>query len=186
MDSQDKILKSFIECDNQITILKFQVIKNQYPLENFQDWQKFRETYLKLNQKYQELKSCLPNIHPEYGKQDNTPFINNMIAVIKEMDLHLEENFDYKKLKASIRVLTIFQEYDNIIKQAEYYSKAIVRQTNATKKDIRENPIVISKEMQEKFQKAIEQQKKLLPKYREAQEFLFGSRNQEQTDTKSL
>ena len=185
MNSEDqKILQEFLKWDMAIRKEKFDVIKNTYPLENYADWQKFSERMTKLNNRYQELKACLPNVHPEYGEQDNAPFLKNMMAVIGETPV--QENYDYKKLKSSIRILTIFQEYDNFVKQAEYYSKEIKRQTTANEQDILGNPVVISSEVQEKFQEAITQQKRLFPKYQEAQEFLFGSQKQEQEDTKTI
>ncbi len=188
-NQNEKLFNALVDCDSKITIEKFAVIKNQYILENWEDFIELKNKMISLNNQYSELQQCLPNVHFEYGQQNNKPFLKNMISILNAIEERYEnkkESLDFLKLKKSIRVITIYQEYENQIESVKYYSRFIASLAAPTQNDINGNEVVVAEEKKEKFENALEQQKKLLKVYEEAKLFVFGVPSENQTVSKGL
>ncbi len=181
-------LNAFIECNKKLNAKKYEIIKGQYRLKSKEDYEELKNSILTLNQEYTSFENANPNLHANLGKHDSKLFGSTMASIFENLDVIYNgrwEEADFDKIKKAIRTITVYQELE--------YQLSIMHHSSYEKEedapihlDANGNMVAISDQIKHQFDFIVEQQKKLQPKYEEAHEFLFETRIEENTSTKTM
>ena len=185
---------AFIECNKQLEAKKIMIIRGQYRLQSKEDYDELKKSILALDEKYASFESANPNLHTALGKYDNKLFSNLMVSIFENLDSVYNgkwEEADFDKIKKAIRSITVYHEFEHqldVMHNSTLVNSEINNEDAPIHLDANGNMIAISNNdaMKSQFNFIVEQQKKLQPKYEEAHEFIFGTRTEENSSTKTM
>lgn len=181
-------LNAFIECNKKLNAKKFEIIKGQHRFQTKEDYDELKNSILTLNQEYTSFENENPNLHANLGKHDSKLFGSTMVSIFENLDATYKDRWeeaDFDKIKKAIRAITVYQEFENQL-NIMHHSAMVNEEDAPIHLDANGNMIAISDQVKNQFDFIVEQQKKLQPKYEEAYEFIFGTKIEENTSTKTM
>ena len=182
-------LQAFIECNKKLGSKKFQIIKGQYSLQSKEEYDELKNAILPLKEEYTSFENANPNVHAFLGKNDNKLFMNSMISIFETLEATYAnqwETVDFNKIKNAIRTITVYLEFERRLNVLQHSSRIKDVEDAPLHLDANGNMVPVSDQVKNQFSYIVEQQKKLLSKYEEAHEFIFGTRTDENENMKTI
>lgn len=169
------LIKPFVECSNKVAAHKIEIIKNTIPMSNIDEWNTFKDEITALSKEYFDLYEQIK----EVAIDKNYKYLECIMSIITKIEEKYEgrmNEINFLKLQKQIRIICVFNEYTYSLEKIDSQKYLAKRYNNDLSKEqnVEGKIFFVPENLKKEFAYIVDQQTKLYPKYKQANEYVFG------------